>query len=139
VCVMVQKEVGDRLCAEVGSREYGSLTVGVGLNCEMALVFDLDENSFQPRPRVLSSVVHLKRRQTPLTNEIERTQKVIQAAFQQRRKTIFNSLSHGLHLSKDIIGAWLDSLEIPRTNRAQNLTPQQFIKISDLLGESTGK
>jgi 16S rRNA (adenine1518-N6/adenine1519-N6)-dimethyltransferase len=99
--VMVQKEVGDRMTASVGTPDYGALTVGMNLSCELSPVFELSETSFKPPPRVRSSVVKLIRREHPLTNDISRAQRVIQAAFQQRRKTILNALSHGLNTTKE--------------------------------------
>ena len=51
---MVQKEVGDRLCAKVGTAEYGALTVGMSLTCRVERVFDLSPSSFDPAPKVLT-------------------------------------------------------------------------------------
>ena len=83
---MVQKEVGDRLSARAGTPEYGALTVGVSLTCVCERLFDLSETSFDPPPKVRSTVVKLTRRPAPLTDDIPSAQRVIQAAFQQRRK-----------------------------------------------------
>ena len=131
---MVQKEVGDRLCARDGTGEYGAITVGMNLTCEMEHVFDLLPESFRPPPRVKSSVVRLIRREKPLTDNIPLTQRVIQAAFQQRRKTILNSLSHGLGLQKEMVGRWLRELGIFETHRAENITVEQYVFLSQRLG-----
>jgi 16S rRNA (adenine1518-N6/adenine1519-N6)-dimethyltransferase len=132
-CVMVQKEVGDRLCAQPGTADYGALTVGVSLTCTAEKLFDLSEASFDPRPKVKSSVIKLRRREKPLTDDIERTQRVIQAAFQQRRKTILNSLSHGLGLEKDSVQRALDELKLDPELRAERLSPAQFISLTRAL------
>ncbi|MFN0117388.1 MAG: 16S rRNA (adenine(1518)-N(6)/adenine(1519)-N(6))-dimethyltransferase RsmA [Elusimicrobiota bacterium] len=130
--IMVQKEVGDRICAKVGDKEYGALSVGMALSCRSEKVFDLSESSFNPPPKVKSSVIKLFRLKTPLTDDIPACQKVVQAAFQQRRKTIYNSLSHGLQMNKEAIGKMLALLNISPTLRAQNLSPEQFIALTKL-------
>lgn len=131
--VMVQKEVGERLSAHPGSAEYGALTVGVSLSCQIKEVFTLSENSFKPPPRVKSMVIRLDRRETPLTDDIEFTTKVVQAAFQQRRKTVLNSLSHGLSMTKEEIQLFLEELKIDPGIRAENLTVDQYIHLAKLL------
>ncbi len=131
--VMVQKEVGDRLCAKVGSGDYGALTVGMNLTCAISRVFDLSRDSFRPPPNVQSSVVRLVRRPSPLTKDMAKTQRVIQAAFQQRRKTILNSLSHGLGLKKEETAALLQRVGLPEAVRPESIDVEQFIEISDAL------
>ena len=131
--LMVQKEVGERLCAKPGTSEYGALTVGVSLTCSCSPVFVLSETSFKPPPRVKSMVVRLDRRPQPLTEDIPFATKVIQAAFQQRRKTILNSLSHGLSLTKEEIGLFLEELKIEPTQRAETISIDQYVHLSHLL------
>lgn len=130
---MIQKEVADRLVADVGTADYGALTVGMNLTATIERVFDLSETSFKPPPRVKSSVVKLIRREKPLATDIVKTQKVIQAAFQQRRKTIINSLSHGLGLSKDTVLDALTRADIDEKVRAENVTIKQFVSLGGLL------
>ncbi len=131
--VMVQKEVGDRLCAKAGSSDFGALTVGINLTCVPTLEFILSENSYKPPPRVKSAVVRLDRRETPLTPDVPFATKVIQSAFQQRRKTILNSLSHGLNLTKEEIQLFFDELKIDSGIRAENLTVDQYVQLTRLL------
>lgn len=131
--VMVQKEVADRLCAAPGDSDYGALTAGMSLTCETERVFELSENSFNPPPKVKSTVVKLKRRAQPLTDDIEGTQRVIQAAFQQRRKTVLNSLSHGLKMEKVHVEQVLGSLGIPVNERPERLPVDVFIRLNAAL------
>lgn len=131
--VMVQKEVGDRLAAKVGTAEYGALTVGMNLTCTVERLFELSEKSFDPPPRVKSVVVRLRRRPSPLTDDIERVQRVVQAAFQQRRKTIENSLSHGLGFDKETTRTTLDKLGLDPMLRAERLTVEDFVRVSRAL------
>lgn len=128
--VMVQKEVGDRLSAKVGTPEYGALTVGMNVTCAMQRIFELSEMSFDPPPRVRSVVIRLRRRPEPLFNDIDRVTRVIQAAFQQRRKTIENSFSHGLSLEKPMVKEALEQLGLDPMLRAERLTVEDFIRVT---------
>jgi len=131
--VMVQKEVGERLCAKVGTKAYGALTVGISLVAEAEPVLVLSESAFRPIPKVKSMVVRLLRRPAPLTKDINGTQKVIQAAFQQRRKTILNSLSHGLGLPKEKVGLLLKKAAIDQGIRPERIGVEKFIRFSQFL------
>ena len=128
--VMVQKEVGDRMAADIGSGDYGALTVGMSLTSKVEKVFDLSETSFSPPPKVRSSVVKLTRRDQPLTDDIDAVQRVIQAAFQQRRKTILNSLSHGLSLEKKDVQLALARVGIEEITRPDRIPVDAFIALS---------
>lgn len=128
--VMVQKEVGDRLAAKVGTPEYGALTVGMSLSCTVERIFELSEKSFSPPPKVKSVVLRLHRRPQPLFNDIDRVQRVIQAAFQQRRKTIENSFSHGLGLDKTMVRDALETLHLDPMLRAERLSVEDFIRVT---------
>lgn len=128
--VMVQKEVGDRLTAAVGTGEYGALTVGVALGCRVERVFELSETSFNPPPKVRSSVVRLIRRSARLTEDEPTTQRVVQAAFQQRRKTILNSLSHGLSLEKPDVQKVLARVGIDENDRAERIPVESFVALT---------
>ena len=134
--VMVQKEVADRLCARHATPDYGALTVGMSLTCEAERVFELSEKSFNPPPKVKSTVVKLTRRDTPLTPDVDGTQRVIQAAFQQRRKTILNSLSHGLGLEKEQVQQALAKVGIDPGERPERVAPSLFVKLNGVLSEA---
>lgn len=128
--VMVQKEVGDRLCAVPGTAEYGALTVGMNLTCRMEPVFDLSPTSFSPPPRVMSSVIKIFRRPSPLTSDVPGAQRVIQAAFQQRRKTILNSVAHGLGVPKEAAGKIVMEAGIDPGVRPERIPVDGFIALA---------
>ncbi len=128
--VMVQKEVGERLSAKVGTAQYGALTVGISLTCTVENLFELSAKSFDPAPKVKSVVVRLRRRAQPLFEDESRVQRVIQAAFQQRRKTIENSISHGLSLDKAGVRESLDQLGLDPGLRAERLSVDDFIRVT---------
>ena len=95
VTVMVQKEAAARLCAPVGSRDAGAVTVAVNYYADAKKLFDVSAGSFMPAPKVDSSVIRLDIRPDPPV-EISDEKfffRVVKAAFGQRRKTASNSLS----------------------------------------------
>lgn len=97
VTVMVQKEAADRLCAEVGSREAGAVTVAVKYYSEPRLLFKVNRSSFMPSPNVDSAVIRLD---MVKREGMEGTLKkvffsAVKAGFAQRRKTLSNALGGG--------------------------------------------
>lgn len=92
--LMVQKEVGRRLSAEPGSKDYGLLTVAANLRSEVEYLFTVPAGCFSPPPKVVSSVVRLTFTHGPLPVQDETLFfRFVRAAFQQRRKMLRNSLA----------------------------------------------
>lgn len=124
--VMVQKEVGVRLCASPGCKDYGGITVAMGRLREVSWVCDVGPGAFLPPPRVDSAVLMIHPRPAPLVElkDPDAYLKLVRAAFQQRRKTLLNGLSSVA--PKDTLRAWFSELEIDPGARAETLTPAQF-------------
>lgn len=137
ITVMVQKEAADRLCAEVGSRDGGAVTVAVNYYAESEKLFFVPRDSFLPPPKVNSEVIRLTVRENPPVNVKNEGNffKTVKAAFSQRRKTAENSLSSGTGIKKDVIAQALAEAGLEKTVRAEKLTMEDFAKISDLLFE----
>ena len=132
ITVMVQKEAAQRICAPVGSRESGAVTVSVNYYAEPSLQFHVSAGSFMPAPKVDSAVIRLDIREDPPVEVDEKTFfKVVKAAFSQRRKVISNSLSSGLKLSKDKINGILERAGVPANARAEKLSLEDFAKIAN--------
>ena len=132
ITVMVQKEAADRLCAEVGTRAAGAVTVAIQYYAEAEQLFFVSKGSFLPAPKVDSEVIRLTlRRGAGEAEDLDEAAffRMVQAGFSQRRKTIMNSFSAALNMSKDDLGAMLDSLGIPRTARIEQLTMEQLLAI----------
>lgn len=130
--VMVQKEAADRLCADVGTRAAGAVTVAIRYYAEAEQLFFVSKGSFLPAPKVDSEVIRLTLRKdvTGLSPEdADRFFKMVQAGFSQRRKTIMNSFSAALGMNKADLGGLLDSLDIPRTARIEQLTMDQLLAV----------
>lgn len=133
ITVMVQKEAAERLCAEVGSREAGAVTVAVSYYAESDILFEVDRNSFMPPPNVDSAVISLKIRNTPpiTLNDEKKFFSFIKACFAQRRKTLVNTVSSTLGIPKDTLRSALAELEIPETIRSEQLSLQQLCDVSN--------
>ncbi len=134
ITVLVQKEAAERLCAAPGTRECGAITLAVHYYAEPEILFGVSRGSFMPAPNVDSTVIRLRMRKGErLPAEQERQLfRVIRAAFEQRRKTLGNSLKTG-GFSKEQIAAALEAAEIPPTARAEQLTMEQFVRLATLL------
>lgn len=135
ITVMVQKEAGERLAAEVGSRKSGAVTAAVSYYAESELLFDVNRTAFLPPPNVDSCVIKLKIRKEPPVKPLDEEFffKLIKAAFSQRRKTAENSISAGLHMEKSAVGEALVSARLEKNVRAENLTMEDFSRLSDIL------
>lgn len=135
VTVMVQKEAADRLCAEVGSRDGGAVTVAVSYYAKAEKLFFVPRDSFLPPPKVNSEVIQLTIRKEPpvkVENE-EFFFKLVKAAFSQRRKTAENSISAGLGINKNIVAEALEKAGLERTVRAEKLTMEDFANLEKIL------
>ena len=139
VTVMVQKEAAQRICAKVGSRESGAVTVSVNYYAEPELLFNVSAGSFMPAPKVDSAVLRLNiRKEPPVKTDEAAFFRVIKAAFSQRRKVISNSLSTGLGLDKQTVSLMLNNAGVAANARAEQLSLEDFAAIANQLngGES---
>lgn len=135
IVVMVQKEAGERLCAQVGTREAGAVTVAVNYYADTEEIFDVPRKSFMPSPKVDSVVIKLalrKEKKYSVKDE-KKFFSLVKCAFSQRRKTALNSISATMGISKTRLLGVFDLLKIDINARAENLTMQNFIDIADSL------
>ena len=135
ITVMVQKEAADRLCARVGSRDSGAITVAVNYYAEAEVLFDVGRECFTPSPNVDSCVIRLKVRKEPpvkVQNE-EFFFKMVKAAFSQRRKTASNGISSGMGIAKDKVSEALLLSDLAPTVRAEALTMEELAILADNL------
>lgn len=132
----LQKEVVTRLAAEPGNRDYGLLTVLLGLWFEVDEVVTLPAHLFHPPPKVDSAVVRLSRLPAPRApvNSPERFIRVVKASFAQRRKTLLNSLRSDPSLGGDeaLVPA-LRAAGIEPIRRAETLSPEEFAALERAL------
>ncbi len=135
ITVMVQKEAADRLCAEVGSRDGGAVTVAVSYYAKAEKLFFVPRESFLPPPKVNSEVIKLTVREKPPVDvqDEEKFFKIVKAAFSQRRKTAENSISAGLGIPKADVAAALEKAGLQKTVRAEKMTMEDFAKLAEIL------
>lgn len=135
IVVMVQKEAAERLTAEVGSRECGSVSVFVNYYAESELLFEVSRDSFMPAPKVDSAVIRLTLRELPPVEVSDEAHffRLVKAAFSQRRKTALNCLSNGLGLSKTQVASALEQIGKSTNDRAENFTMQELAALAELL------
>lgn len=137
ITVMVQKEAAQRLCAPVGSRLSGAVTVAVDYYAHAEKLFDVSSGSFMPAPKVDSSVIRMDIRKKP---EIEITDeklffKIVHAAFGQRRKTASNGISAGAGIPKDIVIRAIEECGFEPSVRAEGMTMQELAELSESIGK----
>ena len=135
ITVMVQKEAGERLCAQVGSRESGAVTVAVNFYADSEILFEVDRSSFMPPPNVDSAVIQLTLREEPKFKPTDEQKffRFVKACFAQRRKTLVNTVSSSLGIDKGTIKEGLASLGLPETARAEELGMTQLCALSDYI------
>lgn len=135
ITVMVQKEAADRLCAEIGSRDSGAVTVAVNYYAEARRLFNVSKGSFMPAPKVDSAVIRLDIRQEPpvKVSDEKKFFRLVKAAFGQRRKTALNSISSGMSLPKSEVAAAIEKTGLDINVRAEKLTMQQLADLCENL------
>ena len=132
ITVMVQKEAAQRLCARVGSRDSGAITVGVNYYGTVKKLFDVSRGSFMPAPNVDSAVMRIDLNgERRLDEESERFFfKLVKAGFSQRRKTLANSLSSVIGIPKEIVYEALKAEGLTESARIEQLDMEQLIAVS---------
>lgn len=135
IVVMVQKEAAQRLCAEVGTREAGAVTVAVQYYANAQALFSVDRTSFMPAPNVDSAVMRLSVRECPeyALKDEKFFFALVKAAFSQRRKTAQNGISAGLSIKKETIAAALTEIGLRSDIRAEKMTMQDLASLADIL------
>lgn len=128
VTVMVQKEAAVRLCADVGSRDSGAVTVAVNYYAEAQKLFDVSRGSFMPSPNVDSAVIRLDILKNPpiKVSDEKFFFSMVKAAFSQRRKTASNGISAGMGISKPTVIEAIKAADLSPTVRAEALTMEQL-------------
>lgn len=136
ITLLVQEEVAQRICANPG--EMSILSVSAQLYYECMLGKIVKSEMFIPPPKVDSQVVQLTRKVSQKNKLIDTKNffKIVKAGFSSRRKTLLNSLSGGLNMSKDSTSEVLLAAKIDPTQRPQELSIEQWLKLSKLLTSS---
>jgi len=132
--IMVQKEVGARMMAKPGCKEYGILSIAVQLSAEVQKMFDVPPAAFWPPPKVTSTVLRLSIRSFPgFETDPKLFFRVVRAAFGQRRKTLLNALTAGLDIAKPEMSEILRTAGVDEGLRPENLGIPEYQKIAQLI------
>ncbi|MDR2836317.1 MAG: 16S rRNA (adenine(1518)-N(6)/adenine(1519)-N(6))-dimethyltransferase RsmA [Bacteroidales bacterium] len=127
LCGMIQKEVAERIVSKHGNKTYGILSVFIQLYYKVELLFTVNENVFLPPPKVKSAVIRMTRYRKTIGNVDEKKLfLVVKTAFNQRRKTMRNSLSSILKKETDTTNEIFNK-------RPEQLSPEDFIILTDLI------
>ena len=131
-CVMVQREVADRLFAEPRTKAYGAVSVLVQLAAERTGFHAVSRTVFRPQPNVDSALVAFRRIGLPA--DYPRVKEVVTAAFAHRRKTLPNSLALTAVASREQAGKALSAIGRPEETRAEALAHEEFVALTKALG-----
>ncbi len=130
-CVMVQREVADRLFASPNTKAYGAVSVLVQLVCERTGFHPVSRTVFRPRPNVDSALVAFRRASMP--DDFARVKTIVGAAFAHRRKTLPNSLELAGVASRAAATAALEAVGRNASTRAEALSPPEFVALAEAL------
>ncbi|MDD5495506.1 MAG: 16S rRNA (adenine(1518)-N(6)/adenine(1519)-N(6))-dimethyltransferase RsmA [Candidatus Omnitrophica bacterium] len=135
ILITVQKEVADRLLASPGNKDYASISCFVQYHTRPAYIYTIKRTSFYPEPGVDSSLIRLDVLEKPSVSvdDEELFFKIIRGAFNQRRKTVINSLSRRdvLDMPKEELAKILREAEIDPTQRPEHLSLADFARIAN--------
>lgn len=142
ITIMVQKEVAQRMQVGPGTKDYGALSLAVQFYADAQIVLKVPASCFMPRPNVDSAVIKLMRHEdAPVKVKDEQFMfRVIRAAFNQRRKTLANSLANSSELNgsghactREDVTTALEAMGLPAGIRGEALTLAQFGELADRL------
>ena len=137
ITVMVQKEVAERMQAGPGTKDYGALSLAVQYRADTYIAANVPPNCFMPRPAVGSCVIRLTRKSEPpvKVKSPELMFKLIRAAFNQRRKTLVNSLANSSEVpySKEEILKAVAEAGFSENERGEKLGLAEFARLADIL------
>ena len=137
ITIMVQKEVADRMQEGPGSKDYGALSLAVQYYAKPQIVTNVPANCFMPRPNVGSAVIRLtKHKEVPVNVKDEKLMfKLIRASFNQRRKTLQNSVCNSgeLNFTKDQVVKTLEEMGLSVTIRGEAMSLEEFAKFTNII------
>ncbi|WP_373842284.1 16S rRNA (adenine(1518)-N(6)/adenine(1519)-N(6))-dimethyltransferase RsmA [Limosilactobacillus sp.] len=139
ICVMMQKEVAQRLAAKPGTKQYGALTLAIEYQMDVQVAFNVSRRVFVPSPNVDSAIVVLTPRRHPLPVQPFDKQKLmgfIRGCFGHRRKSLWNNLQSVVGKDKETkarLTTALEQVQIARQIRPERLTLEQFIELANAL------
>ena len=137
----IQKEVAERITAKPGSSERGLLTIIVEFYADAEIIMEVSRKNFYPVPKVDSAVIKLTVNRKPSTKNVEPKMffKIVKAGFASKRRQIHNSLAATFHWTQEETKGILMEAKINSTDRAEDLTLQNWLKLYDVLKNKIDK
>lgn len=138
IVVMMQKEVADRLAAQPGTKDYGSLSVAVQYEMDAKIAFIVPKTVFMPQPKVDSAIIALNRKDEKPDVPVDEPffKKMVKGIFLHRRKSLWNNLQ-GLYgkdpSTREKLEHALKNAEIEKSVRAERLSISQMVRLADNL------
>lgn len=134
--MMMQDEVAERICGKPKTKDYNALSLAIAYRAKASKIFKVPRTVFIPAPNVDSAVVRLDVYDTPLYTVIDEDCffELIRIAFTQRRKTLINNLN--TKYSKDLNIKMLNHLGVSLSVRAEELSIEQFVLMSDFITQN---
>lgn len=137
--VMLQREVADRLVAGPGTREYGVLSVLIQLSADVERLLSLPAGAFRPVPKVQSALVRLRFREPrPRPRNVELFERLVQATFTRRRKTLENALMAFRTWDRPAISKVLKSAGMDGRRRPETLSVSEFVRLAEAVDPLPG-
>lgn len=131
IIIMIQKEVADRFCAKVGSKDYGYITAYLNYFYDIKKLFDVSRNSFTPKPNVDSTIIAMSKKNREIeVKDIDYFNRFIKDSFKFKRKTLRNNLKgYDLKLIEQVLLKYRFDL----STRAENISTDVFVEIANEL------
>ncbi|MCI7003442.1 MAG: 16S rRNA (adenine(1518)-N(6)/adenine(1519)-N(6))-dimethyltransferase RsmA [Clostridia bacterium] len=139
MCIMVQKEVGQRLIATNKDKEYGAISAILDFYGDVKILRQVPRHMFTPVPNVDSCVVQINIKRNKNNANAELYEKIIKSAFANRRKTLANNLSNDFNVTKQQVYDFLKQLSLPEQIRGDALTTMNFVQITNIFDKNSVK
>jgi len=135
--ILLQKEVADRLTADPGTKDYGILTVLLGVSARVRLLFDIPARAFYPVPAVTSTLVRISFPPAPPlpVSDPELLTRLVKASLARRRKTLRNNLRDRLitGVPFEVVIDSANDAAIDLGRRGETLSPDEFVRLADAI------
>ena len=135
MCLMVQKEVAEKILSKPGREGWGPMAIRCQYYCEPSLAVSVPAGCFTPPPKVDSAFILLRRRTAPpiQVKDTEQFFHVVNAAFALRRKTMLNNLCATFRVDRDIAMGWLQTAGLDEKIRGEKMTMEELARLSDAM------
>lgn len=135
MCLMVQKEVAEKILSKPGREGWGPMAIRCQYYCEPSLAVSVPAECFTPPPKVDSAFILLRRRTAPpiQVKDTEQFFHVVNAAFALRRKTMLNNLCATFRVDRDTAMGWLETAGLDEKTRGEKMTMEELARLSDAM------